>query len=464
MKLHILSALLVALPISGFAQTLAGSTSQAVPGALGTRTTSQTEQAHVGPWSLAECIDYALSHNITVQQQDISMQQKAIDLNTAQNALLPDLSANVSQNYSFGRGLSSENLYVNTNTASTGANLGSSINLFNGFRAMQTIKLNQINLQAATADLEKAKNDIRMNVAQAYVQILYDMEILDVARRQISIDSLQVERLKHMLASGKASSVEVSQQEATLGQSRYTMTQAFSNLQLAVLGLTQLLEFPSPEGFSVTRPSVSADAALLGSPDEIYSHAVGSRPDILAEQYRLDGTHVSLKIAKSALYPSLNLSGGIGSNYYKSSGYNAAAFGEQMKNNFSQYVSLSLSIPIFNRFATRNSIRSAELSKQNQSLQLENMKKSLYKEIQQAYYNAVAAQDKYLSSKQAVSSAESSFKLVSAKYENGKANITEFNESKNSYLKSESDYVQSIYEFLYQSKLLDFYKGQPLTL
>jgi outer membrane protein len=173
MKLHILSALLVALPLSGFAQTSVGSTSQAASGAPET----QTEPAHVGPWSLADCIDYALSHNITVQQQDISMQQKAIDLNTAQNALLPDLSAGASQNLSFGRGLSSENTYVNTNTASTGANLGSSVNLFNGFRAMQTIKLDQINLKAATADLEKAKNDIRMNVAQAYVQILYDMEI-----------------------------------------------------------------------------------------------------------------------------------------------------------------------------------------------------------------------------------------------------------------------------------------------
>jgi outer membrane protein len=242
------------------------------------------------------------------------------------------------------------------------------------------------------------------------------------------------------------------------------MTQAYNNLQLAVLGLTQLLEFPSPEGFTVVRPSVSADAALLGNPDDIYSQAISSRPDILAEQYRLDGADVNMKIAKSALYPSLNISGGIGSNYYKSSGYNAAAFGEQMKNNFSQYVSLSLSIPIFNKFATRNSIRSAELSKQSQSLQLENVKKSLFKEIQQAYYNAVAAQGKYLSSKQAASSAESSFKLVSAKYENGKANITEFNESKNSYLKSESDYVQALYEFVYQSKLLDFYKGQPLTL
>jgi len=428
------------------------------------QTPGQGESAHIGPWSLSECIDYALSNNITVKQQDITVKQKAIDLNTAICDRLPNLSGGVSQNLSFGRGLNAQNAYVNTNTSSTGFDLGSTASLFNGFRAYQTVKLDQINLKAATADLDKAKNDIRMNVAQAYVQILYDMEILDVSKRQVSIDSLQVERLKAMLASGKASSVEVSQQEATLAQSRYTDIQASNNLKLAVLGLTQLLEFPSPEGFSVVRPVVSGDVCLISSPDDIYAQAVSSRPDIMAEQYRLQGSEVNIRIAKSALYPSLSLSAGLGSNYYKSSGVNAANFREQLNNNFSQYVSLSLNIPIFNKFATRNSIRGAELSRQSQWLQLENAKKSLYKEIQQAYYNAVAAQGKFIGSKQAVQSAEESFKLVSSKYENGKANITEFNESKNNYLKSESDYVQSLYEFIYQSKLLDFYKGLPLAL
>ena len=135
---------------------------------------------------------------------------------------------------------------------------------------------------------------------------------------------------------------------------------------------------------------------------------------------------------------------------------------KQIKNNFSQYLGLSLSVPIFNRFSTRNSIRSAELNRETQKLQLENTKKTLYKEIQQVYYNALAAKSKYESSFSATKSNEDAFKLIQAKYENGKANITEFNESKNNYMKSESDFVQAKYEYLYQTNLLDFYKGKQL--
>jgi outer membrane protein len=413
-------------------------------------------------WTLQECIDYALEHNISVQQQKNTVSQRELDLNTAKNSRLPGLSADASQNYSFGRGLTADNTYANTNTSSTGLSLGASANLFNGFNTKNTIELNQLNLQAATADLDKAKDDIRMNVAAGYVQILYDMEIRDVAEHQISIDSLQVVRLKAMLQNGKASVVEVSQQEATLAKDYLTMTQAENDLRIAQLNLSQLLELPSPEGFSVVRPSFNMDSVLLTNPDEIYSTAVTTRPGVLAEQYRLSGTEKSINIAKSAMYPSLSLSGGLGTNYYTTSNGNADSFSKQLNNNFSQYVGLSLSIPIFNKFSTRNSIRSAQLSQENQRLQLESTKKSLYKEIQQAYYNAVASQSKYFSSKQACQSAETSFNQVSAKYENGKANITEFNESKNQYLEAESNLVQAEYEYIYQSKLLDFYKGQEL--
>ena len=133
-----------------------------------------------------------------------------------------------------------------------------------------------------------------------------------------------------------------------------------------------------------------------------------------------------------------------------------------MKNNFSQYLGLSLSVPIFTRFSNRNNLRSAELSYRNQELQLENVKKSLYKEIQQAYYNAVASQEKYRSSEEAARSAEEAFRLTSAKYEIGQANITEFNEARDGWLRAESDLVRSRYEYLYSAKLLDFYRGRPL--
>ena len=303
-----------------------------------------------------------------------------------------------------------------------------------------------------------------MIVAEAYVQILYDMEIAEVAHRQIEIDSAQVERLQAFVNNGKAAEAELSQQKATLANSRLTATQADNNTRLAVLTLTQLLELPTPDGFSIVRPDISGISVSSGlTPDAIYAEALGIKPEILSQELKLKGTEHSIKIAKAGHYPTLSLSGGLGTNYYTTSGFNSDAFGTQLKNNFSQYIGLNLNVPIFNRFQTRNKIRSARIDQENQQLQLENTKKSLYKEIQQVYYNALNAQTKEKSSSEAVQSSKDAFQLMQAKYENGKANITEFNESKNNYLKSESDLVQARYENLYQQALLEFYRGRELN-
>lgn len=426
---------------------------------------AQTEQAAQG-WSLRQCISYALEHNITVKQQDVTKQQREIDLNTAKNSRLPDLNGSASQNWSFGRGLTSENTYSDTNTSSTSFSLGTSVPLFSGLKIPRTIELNKLNLEAATADMEKARNDISVQVAQAYVQILYDLEMRDVAQRQISIDSMQVARLKEMYRNGKASGVDVAQQEATLAQSRLTYTQADNDYRLALLALTQLLELPSPEGFAIIRPDAGvidpSAGAVPPSPDEIYQEAITFKPEIKAELYRLKSTEMNIKIAQSALLPTLSLNAGIGSNYYKTSGFKAESFGRQMRNNFSQYIGLSLNVPIFNRFATRNSIRSAKLERETQQLQLDNVRKNLYKEIQQAYYNTIAARAKYESSMEASRSNKAAFDLMSAKYEYGKANITEFNEAKNNWLKAESDLVIAKYEYVYDTSLIDFYRGKEL--
>ena len=419
-------------------------------------------------WSLRECCDYAVEHNISIKQQQNQRRQQELQLSTAKNSRLPDVSASANQNFSFGRGLTAENTYSNTNTSSTSFSLGASVPIFTGFQIPNQIKLNQLNLEAATADLEKAKNDIRMQVAQAYVQILYDMEIAEVAHRQIGIDSAQVARLLAFVKNGKASEAELSQQKATLANSRLTATQADNNTRLAILTLTQLLELPTPDNFTIVRPNLDEIVGLveldrLVTPDQVYAEALGVKPEILSQQLRLKGTEHSIKIAQAGNYPTLSLSGGLGTNYYTTSGFKSDNFSTQLKNNFSQYVGLNLNVPIFNRFQTRNNIRSARIDLENQQLQLENTKKTLYKEIQQVYYNALNAQTKEKSSKEAVNSSKDAFTLMQAKYENGKATITEFNESKNNYLKSESDLVQARYENLYQHALLEFYRGKELS-
>ncbi|MBR1894510.1 MAG: TolC family protein [Bacteroidales bacterium] len=417
-------------------------------------------------WTLEQCISHALENNLTVRQGDLTVRQGEIEVNTAENRRLPGLSASASESFSAGRSLLGNNTYAtNTNSTSTSFNIGADVPVFQGFQIRNNIAAARLNLAAATADLEKVKDDIRVAVAQAFVQVLYNQEILDVADNQIGIDSLQVERLTELLRNGKASAAELAQQKASYAQSVYQRTQAANNLRLSLLDLTQLLELPDPDGFSVVRPSAEGlEPRLLESAEDIFAAAVERKASIQAEQKRLDAAQARVDVAKGAFLPSVSLSGGVGTGYYTSSLGSSSSFADQMKNNFSQQLGLSLSIPIFARMGNRNNLRSAELSVRTQELQLESARKSLYKEIQQAWFAARASQDRYYSSAQVVESARESFELVSAKYENGKANITEFNEAKNTLMKAESDLVQARYEQLYQTRLLAFYKGEDLRL
>ena len=281
------------------------------------------------PWTLSEALQ---------------VQQREVALSTARASRLPGVSANASQNFSFGRGLTADNTYANTNTTNTGFSLGADMVLFNGMRHQNNIALSKLNLEAATQDLEKARDDIRIAVAQAYIQIVYKQEILEVAERQVGIDSLQVERLDAMIHNGKAAPADLAAQKATLAQSRLTAVQAANSLQLARLDLAQLLELHSPEGFMVAIPALRDPVLPLISPEDIYAEAVGIKPVIQAEETRLAYASRNIAYAKGGYLPTLSLNGGLGTNYYTSSGYPSADFWTQLSNNFSQYVGLNLSV------------------------------------------------------------------------------------------------------------------------
>ena len=258
------------------------------------------------PWDLQECVDWALEHNLTVAQQEISARVKAVDENTARWSWLPGASADISQNWSFGRGIGGNNTYEKGTTATTSFTVGANMTLFDGLATPNRIKLARLDLEAATEDLEKARDDIRVAVAKAYVQILYNEEIADVAAEQVRIDSLQTVRLEGMQEVGRASAADVSQQKASLAQSRVTWIQAQNNVRTSLLEMAQLLEIPSWEDFSVVRPVIdNLQEVYLGNPDDIYAEAEGLRPAIRAEKKRLEGTDYSIRIAQSAYYPRL---------------------------------------------------------------------------------------------------------------------------------------------------------------
>ena len=416
-------------------------------------------------WTLQQCIDYALENNIQIRQSGLSAESREIDYNSALSNRLPGVSAGASQNWSFGRGLTANNTYDNTNTTSTSFNIGTDVTLFAGRRITGNIKLAELSLEAAKSDLERIKDDVRVQVAQAFIQIVYDRSILDVARNQVTIDSMQVERLTALAATGKASNAEVASQQATLAQSRLSVTQAGNNLSLSILTLTQLLELPSPEGFDIMAPEANElEFSIPESPESVYEQALGIKPSIKSEEIRLEQSTRNIDIAKSGFYPTLSLSAGAGTNYYTSSKFQSDPLSDQLKNNFSQYIGLNLNIPIFSRNSNRNNVRSARLGRMNQQMQLDNVKKQLYKEIQQAYYNAVASKSRYESSELVQVSARESFDLVQAKYEGGKASITEFNESKNRLVTAQADMLKYRYEYLFNTALLEFYRNSSFEL
>ena len=420
--------------------------------------------AQTKEWTLQECTNYAVENNLSIKRNEDNLHRQELQLNSAQNAYLPTVSAGIGQNFSFGRGLTADNTYSNTNTRSTSFDIGASINLFNGFQTKNNVELSKLNLAASTADLEKAKNDIRVQVAQSYVQILYDMEIEDVARRQIAIDSAQVARMESLVANGRASEAELSQQRATLANSQLTLTQAINNKKLALLNLSQLLELPDADNFAIVRPDTSSinNSQIIINNDSASSINY-ERPEILAEQIRLEATEYSLKIAKGQALPSLNLSAGMGTNYYNSSnGFKVESFGRQLDNNFSQYIGLNLSIPIFNKFSVRNNVRDARIQQYSQQHSLDLARKNLYKEIQQATLNAANASAKVTAAREAVRNSETAFRLAQARYENGKSTVTEFNESKNNFLRSQSDLAQAVYENMYNAMLLRWYQGAEM--
>ena len=415
-------------------------------------------------WDLQRCIEHAINHNLSIKQQEASRNQSEVELNTAKWSRLPNLNGNVGQSFNFGRAIQADNTYGNRNTRNTNFSVGTNIPLFTGLQIPNNIGLARLNLKAATEDLQKAKEDISIQVASFYLQVLFNKELMKVADSQLSLSKEQLARKTAFFQNGKASEAEVYEAKARVAQDEMSAVQAENNYQLALLDLTQLLELPTPDGFQIEIPQMDIIMGSLTLPEDVYTEALLSKPVIKAAQYRLEGADKSIRIAQSAYYPQLNFGAGLSTNYYNMSGIENASFSSQWHQNFNKYLQLSLSIPIFNRFSTRNRVKSAKIQKNALQWRLEETKKALYKEIQQAYYNALAAEAKFRSSQSASEAAAVSFQLISEKYANGKASATEYNEMRTNWMRALSDHIQARYDYLFRSKILDFYKGIPLML
>ena len=411
-------------------------------------------------WTLRQCIDHAIANNINIKRQETNVKSQEVSLNSAKNNRLPSLNASAGQSFNFGRGLTIDNTYANRNTQSTSFNIGADVPIYTGGQISNNIKARKLDLQAAIVDLQYAKDNISMQVASAYLEALFQKDILEVSRQQAALSKAQESRINILFQNGKCAETDLAEIQASVANDELSLTQQQNSYTLALLTLSQLLELPTPEGFDIARPEIlNPENTVLTDPNQIYAEASLIKPQIEAENIRLKSAERNIRIARSGYYPNINLGVGMGTNYYKTSGFPAASFNDQMRDNLNKSISLSLSILIFNRFSTRNQIRSAKLQYQNQQLQLDETHKSLYKEIQQAYYNALAAQKQCVSSMQAEKASTMSFNLMEKKYTAGKATATEYQESKNALFKATTIRLQAQYTFLFRQKILDFYLG-----
>jgi len=419
-------------------------------------------------WSLEECVKYAIENNIQIKQQAIqtAVQKNSLDLSKFQ--LLPSLNGQASHSYSFGRALD-QNTYTffNQTLQSDYFYLGGSMPVFNGLQNYNSIQKNKYQVLASEQDLKDISDNVALNVALVYLQVLLNKELVAANENQLNITLQQIEKTRKLVDAGSVAKGNLLQIEAQAAQEELSLITMKNQLETSVLTLTQFLELKTPAGFEVVVPEINVDANAIvtGNIDEIYAIAEKNRPDVKSSELKLTASQYALKIAKGGRSPIVSLNYSLNSRYtYLSNVPGIQSFNTQLKNNKNSGVGLSLNIPILNGWQVNKNISNSKLNVETSQYNLEGTKKQLYKSIQQAYTDAVAALKKYNVSIKAIASTEESFRYTEQKFNVGMVTPVDYNAAKTQLLKSQSDMAQAKYEFIFKTKVLDFYKGLPLTL
>ncbi|MEX0981888.1 MAG: TolC family protein [Bacteroidales bacterium] len=430
-------------------------------------------------WSLEDCINYAMENNITIKQSELNTQYSQNVLDQSRNSRLPNLNASSNYSYSFGRALDQTTYEFTDNQKinSISVNVSSGVNLFNGFQKRNTIEQNRINLLSAYEDVKKIKNDISLNIAAAYLQILFSEELLAVTESQVEITRQQVDRTRKLVEAGKlakGSSLEI---QAQLAAEELNMVNSENQLLLSYLNLQQILDLQYDPEFKINDPDIPEPGKklLIMGVSDVYQTAEQIMPQIKKSEYNLESTGKELDIAKGMQYPSLSLSGNYNSGFSdireKVIGTDPIMdipimgkypFFEQINDNLSVGVGFGLNIPIFNGNQANTAIANARISIENAQLELQKRKNELYRDIQTAYTDAVAALKKFESTETALISMEESFNYTEKKFEVGLVNTVDYNTSKNQLMVTQSDLLQAKYDFIFKTRILNFYMGEPI--
>ena len=419
-------------------------------------------------WSLEDCIRYAIDHNIQIKQQTIQTKVQKNTLDQSKLGLLPTVSGQASHDYSFGRALDQTTYeFYNQTLQSNYFYLGGRTDLFTGLQNLNTINKNKYELLAGEQDLQRIRDNVSLSVALAYLQILLNKELVSATESQLNTTLEQIAKTRKMVDAGSVAMGNLLQIEAQAAQEEVTLVNMQNQLETSYLNLTQLLELETPAGFEIIVPDirVGETADIAGNIDEIYNVAVQSRPEILGSELRLTASEYALKVAKGARSPSISMSHNFGTRYSHIGELpGQQSFEDQLKNNKNFGLGFSMNIPILNGWQVNKNILNSKLAVENSQYTLEGTRKELYKDIQQAYSDAVAALKKYYASAKAVESTEESFRYTEQKFNVGMITPVDYNAAKTQLLNSQSEMSQSKYEYIFKTKVLDFYKGLPLSL
>lgn len=432
-------------------------------------------------WTLEDCILYAFENNITIKQQVLTTNYNENILNQSKISLAPNLNAGANQGWSWGRSLDETTyIYKNNQSMSGNVNVNSSVTLFNGLQQKNSIDQNKFNLLSSQKDLDKLKNDISLFLASAYLQILFNRELLQVAINQHDLTLQQVDRTSKLVNAGslaRGSLLEIKAQAAT---EELNVITAQNQLDISYLNLTQMLDLDSVGDFEIELPEFGdvAREPILITVGSVYKDALNVLPQIEGAEYQLLSAYEGLSIAQGRRSPSLSLNAQWGTGYsdarLKLDPDNPGdllnpnlidmPLGEQINGNQNMRLFFGLNVPIFNRWMVNTEISNAKLGVLNSELSLESTKMDLYKNIQQAYADATAARKRYLATEEALASMEESFKYTEEKFTVGLVNTVDYNTEKTRLTTTQSDLLQTKYDYIFKMKVLDFYRGIPINL
>ncbi|MBQ6777033.1 MAG: TolC family protein [Paludibacteraceae bacterium] len=411
-------------------------------------------------YTLQQCIDTALTNSVKLQAQENEALSARASYEQAWGRIAPGVSGSASQSWSFGRSTGVDNITRARNTATTNMGVNASWTLFDGLAMVFNIEQAKASWRAGKADVEAMQRTISVNVTGLFLQVLLAKELTAVAEGQLEDIDRKVERAEALVESGRLAEGELFSLQSQQAKERYAVTQNRNKIQLALLDLAQAMEIEYSTDFDIVTPSEeSMEERLLPDREEVYQTALAQRPEMAAAQYRLYAQERALKGAKSAYSPTLTAQGGVNTGYYHLYGEDNASFGKQLHDNLSTNVGLTLSVPIFDRMQTPSAVRKQKLAVANAKLNIEQVKKDLRKEIDQAYYNAVAAQAEQVSAQQAARSASEAQRYASEKFDNGRGTPYEYYDAQQTYLQAQSELLQARYNYLFKVRILEYYMG-----